>query len=82
MAHLSSETVTASEIAEWVFYPEAIRLSFLGHKSANQSRLEVGTTYHTHKATAERTSGDFIALGRILIILAILGVLVWLFFSH
>jgi hypothetical protein len=72
------ETVTASEIANWVFCAEAWRLDALGLPSGNQPELAAGTRHHAHKATAERVAGGSIALGRILIIVALLALaLLW-----
>jgi hypothetical protein len=72
------ETVTASEIANWVYCPEAWRLDALGLPSGNQPERAAGIRHHAHKATAERVAGSSIALGRILIVLALLAlVLLW-----
>jgi hypothetical protein len=70
------ETVTASEIANWVYCPEAWRLDALGMPSGNQPERAAGTRHHAHKATAERIAGGSIAIGRILIVLALLGLAV------
>jgi hypothetical protein len=70
-------TVTASEIAEFVYCQEAWRLAQLGHKSSNQSAQVAGTDHHSAKATAERVAGGSIALGRILIIVALLVLAAW-----
>lgn len=72
------ETVTASEIANWVYCPEAWRLDALGLEPENQPERAAGTRYHTRKATVERVAGSSIALGRVLIALALLGLaLLW-----
>ena len=71
----STETVTASEIASWVYCPESFRLASIGHESTNQSARDAGTAHHAHKATAEVVAGGSIALGRILIIVAVLALL-------
>jgi hypothetical protein len=72
------ETVTASEIANWVYCPEAWRLDALGLPSANQKDRTAGTRHHAHKATAERVAGGSIALGRVLILVALLALaLLW-----
>lgn len=70
------ETVTASEIASFVFCPEAWRLAEIGHLSANQPERDRGTVHHADKATAERVAGGSIALGRILILFALLALAV------
>jgi len=69
----NSEIVTASEIAEYVFCPEAWRLARLGHASSNQTEREAGTVHHARKATAEVVAGSSIALGRWLILAALLA---------
>jgi hypothetical protein len=74
----SPETATASEIADFVFCPEAWRLAELGCQSANQTERDRGTTHHTHKATAERVAGGSIAIGRVLSLVALLALaLLW-----
>ena len=70
------ETVTASEIANWVYCPESWRLDNLGLPSANQQERDAGTRHHAHKAVAEQVAGGSIALGRILVILALLALVV------
>lgn len=72
------ETVTASEIANWIYCPESWRLDALGLDSANQQERAAGTRHHAHKAVAERIAGGSISLGRVLIILALLALaLLW-----
>ena len=44
---MNKETVTASDIGEWAFCPESLRLRELGHPSANQPRFDAGTAHHT-----------------------------------
>jgi hypothetical protein len=70
------ETATASEIANWVYCPEAWRLDALGLESANQEERTTGTRHHAHKATAERLAGGAIAFGRVLILVALLALAV------
>ena len=74
-----NRTVTASEVAEWVFCPESFRLAALGHDSANRPEREAGTKHHAEKATAEQIAGGSIALGRILIAVALLMFAIWWF---
>ena len=69
----NDDTVTASEIAAWIYCPEQWRLAALGHESANRTVQDAGTAHHAHKATAERVAGGSIALGRILIAVALLA---------
>jgi hypothetical protein len=75
---MKPDTVTASEIADWVYCPESFRLNALGHKSANQSVQKAGTAHHARKATAEKVAGVSIALGRVLIAVALLALAAWL----
>ena len=77
---MKPDTVTASEIADFVYCPEAWRLARTGHESANQLACEASTAYHTRKAAAERVAGGSEALGRVLIVGALLamGLLWWL----
>lgn len=73
------DTVTASEIADFVFCNESWRLSRLGHASANQPELTAGTERHAGLAAAETSAGGSIALGRALIVLGVLAALAaWL----
>jgi hypothetical protein len=73
-----SDIVTASEIADFVFCPEAWRLAQFGHESANQSERDAGTAHHARKATAERIAGGAIAFGLGLITLALVALaLIW-----
>jgi hypothetical protein len=43
MPYRHPNTVTASEIADYVFCPESFRLAALGHQSANQPVRDAGT---------------------------------------
>ena len=75
---MQKEIVTAAEIGEFVYCPEAWRLAHTGHESANQFARRAGTAHHQRKAVAERVAGSFVALGRVLIVAGLLGsVLVW-----
>jgi hypothetical protein len=67
------ETVTASEIADYVYCPEAWRLSATGATPANRLERDAGTYRHARKAAAEVTAGRSIAIGRILILIAVLA---------
>ena len=73
------DTVTASDIAEYAYCPEAWRLKELGHESANQTARERGTRHHALKAFAERVAAALIALGRLLIVAALLALAAWWF---
>ncbi len=75
------QTQTPSEIASWVYCPEQWRLEQgLGLPPAKRDEHTAGTQHHAHKATAERVAGGSIALGRLLILVALLAlaVLWWL----
>jgi hypothetical protein len=71
------DIVTATDIANHVFCAESQRLADLGVKSAKQPQQQAGTTHHTRKATVERVAGSSIALGRILIFVALLALVAW-----
>jgi hypothetical protein len=51
------KTVTATEVAAWVYCPESFRLNALGHKPANQPQRDAGVVYHRRMAKAERRTG-------------------------
>ncbi len=71
------EMVSASEIAAFVFCPEAWRLEYgLGLEPGNAATLEEGDRHHTRNAGADRAAGGFIAVGRCLIVLAVLVLVV------
>jgi hypothetical protein len=55
--------VTASEIAEWAFCPEAWRLVQVGTPSANQPIREAAMAHHANLTTSERVAGGSIAFG-------------------
>lgn len=62
------------------FCPEQWRLQHgLGLEPANRKELAAGTRHHSRKAAAERVAGVAIALGRVLLVLALLAglLLVW-----
>jgi hypothetical protein len=77
MPRHNPDTVTATEIANHVFCAESGRLTLLGHQSANGTVQVAGTIHHSRKATAERVAGGSIALGRILIVVALLALAAW-----
>ena len=73
------EMVTASEIAAFVYCPEAWRLEKgLGLEPGNQQALDAGTQHHDRKAGTERIAGGSITLGRILAALAVMVLLLLL----
>jgi hypothetical protein len=70
-------TISAAEIACYAYCPEQWRLEYgMGVEPANRAALDAGTRHHDRKAVAERIAGSSIGLGRLLVILAILGLLV------
>ena len=71
------DTVTATEIASWVYCPEQWRLEHgLGLPPANREERTAGTRHHARKATVERVAGGSIALGRLLLFFALLALAV------
>jgi hypothetical protein len=72
MEHQPPETVTASEIAEFVFCPEAWRLAQVGAPSANQPLRGTGTAHHGEQATAERVAGNSIFIGWWMVVAALI----------
>ncbi len=73
----AAELVTATEIAALVYCPEQWRLANgLGLKPTNNAALDAGTRHHAKKALAERIAGGLIAIGRWVVLLAILALLV------
>src|SRR5690242_13769801 len=58
----NADTVTASEMAVWVYSPESWRLDALGHESVYQAARDAGPKHYV-RATAERTAGGAIAFG-------------------
>jgi len=77
MAHGGGpELVTASEIAAFVYCPEAWRLEHgLGLGAENREAMEAGERHHGRKAAAERMAGGFIGVGRLVAVLAVLALL-------
>jgi hypothetical protein len=75
------DLITATEIACWVYCPEQWRLQYgLGLEPGNQGALNAGDRHHARKAVAEREAGAPIALGRVLLVLAVLAaLLLWVF---
>ena len=65
------------------FCPEQWRLQHgLGLEPANRAALAAGERHHSRKAVAERVAGMLIAVGRVLLVLAVLAVLLLLVFSR
>jgi len=75
-------TVSASEIANWVYCHEAWRLDALGLQAVNETERVRGRSHHANKAFAERLAGVAIAIGRILIFVALLALAVFWAFSR
>ena len=72
-----TDVVSASEIASWEWCPEAWRLEALGAEPGNQESLDRGEAFHTRTAAAEVWSRRAAALGRWLLVLAVLVALLW-----
>lgn len=66
------DIVTASEIADWAWCPEAWRLRSMGHASGNQAALQKGEKHHTRKAVFEERSRSAITFGWWLVVAAVL----------
>ncbi len=76
------DLVTASEIAAFVYCPEQWRLQYgQGLRVANQAELDAGTRHHEQKAVVEQVAGGSIALGRILAVLAVVVLLLVLWWQ-
>ena len=78
--HRDPDTVTASDLGDFVFCPESARLARRGYTSANQPARDAGTIHHQGKATAEVIAGGSIGLGKLLVVVAfliIVGILLW-----
>ncbi len=70
------DLITASEVARFVYCPEAWRLEYgLGRPAANRASRDAGTRQHAVRAAAERLAGAAITLGW-LALLAALALLV------
>jgi hypothetical protein len=67
-----ADVVSASDIASWVWCPEAWRLQSLGNEPENVAALEAGERRHAETATFEVQSGRAQTLGRWLIAAAVL----------
>ena len=74
-----ADLITAAEIAEFVFCPESWRLTELGLEPGSREALEAGTRHHERKAVAERVAGGSLAVGRLLVMVALAALLLlWL----
>lgn len=73
------EMVSASEIGQFVYCAEAWRLKHgLGLTPGNRAARAAGDRHHGRKAVVERVAGGAIGLGRVLVVLAVLGLfLLW-----
>lgn len=58
-----SDIVSASEIADWAWCPEAWRLRSIGHAPGNPDVLKRGEEHHARKAVFEERSGSTISFG-------------------
>jgi hypothetical protein len=59
----TDDVVSASEIAQWAWCPEAWRLEALGHEPGNQQAIKRGETFHALTALFERWSSVAIRAG-------------------
>ena len=57
------DVVSASEIAQWAWCPEAWRLEALGAKPTNQKAIRKGEKFHAQTASFETGSRAAISLG-------------------
>jgi len=72
------DTVTASDIAAFVYCPESFRLTALGNVPANQQLRDAGTAHHEQLATLERRTGCASALCFLLLSVAsMIGLVIW-----
>ncbi len=72
----STKLISAAEMACWAYCPEQWRLQYgQGLSAANQAELDAGTRHHEQKAGGERVAGGSIAVGRILAVLAVVVLL-------
>jgi hypothetical protein len=70
--------VSAAEIGDFVFCPEAWRLKYgMGLEPENRESLAAGKRHHARKAVAERVAGGAVSLGWRLVVLAVVAVLLW-----
>ncbi|AGA31708.1 hypothetical protein [Singulisphaera acidiphila] len=77
------DLISASEMACYDYCAEQWRLEYgLGLEPANGKSLAAGDRHHARKAVAERVAGGSIRLGRALVLLAALGLLLWLAFTR
>lgn len=57
------DIVTASEMAQWAWCPEAWRLELLGHEPENRAAIAKGARHHEGKANFEEYSRSAISVG-------------------
>jgi hypothetical protein len=75
---VGDDLVSAAEIGDFVFCPEAWRLRYgLGLEPGNREERAAGDRHHARKAVAERIAGGAISLGWWLVVLAALALLLW-----
>lgn len=76
------EMVTAAEVACWAYCPEQWRLEYgQGLEPENQAAMAAGTRHHERKAVAERVAAGSIGLGLFLVVLAVVALLLLLWWS-
>ncbi len=74
------EMITASELAEWVYSREEWRKRRLGLSAPDHVQLDAGKALHERKEAAQRRGGQSLAVGRVLVVLAVivlLAALLW-----
>jgi hypothetical protein len=72
MKRRNDEVVSASEVASWVYCPEAWRLQAHGHPAGNVEALEAGERRHAETVALEVKSGAALKLGWWLVAAAVL----------
>jgi hypothetical protein len=72
------DLITASEIASFVYCPEAWRLEHgMGREPENRAAIDAGTRHHSRRAAAERVAGGAIRLGQMIVVAALLLLVLW-----
>lgn len=72
MKQLDDDVVSASEIAQWAWCPEAWRLDSLGFEPGNRAALEKGEKIHETTAIFEQSSRSVISAGWWLVVAAVI----------
>jgi hypothetical protein len=73
------DLIAAAELATFVYCPEQWRLQYgQGLAPENRAALDAGTRHHARQAVAERIAGVSSAIGRLLMALAAVALILWL----